>query len=932
MADFLYDPKLFRLAMNSMDGACSSFKNIDELISAVTNFPSDYKYQDKVLKIVEYTLNSKENVNLYADNLVKTNDEVGEISYQQQQNEEEAPWLTDIKGAYHATVAAWQDAGEARANGEGIGGYVDAMKQTKATLTVAYTTIQSGGLKIVEWLDDGNHIVRGYSAAGFLKLYDMAAGTHHAEDMMDSTLDFVRRDRVGELNDWFYGQTAFGREINKNSNLKYDSAGAAALRNASTTATVIAAATAATIASGGSLAPIMIGAIYGGGKSSEHYAQTVDRENGEGYNYSTALWKTLGGTISGALEWWGHGSLGKAAVFGIKLLPSAIKSIGAFSPSTFRSVLANIFKVGSNASKDDVLGFLLKNAPRYAKNYLKELFCFENIAYTEAIVGQHLINIYTGDETWDEFKGNMKSEAIFTLIMTNLGAAGKTFHSTSSEYSGFKEATKAESIVDKTKPVWKFEINGKNFEIPDYVIKGYESNRGQELSNRIFYDHFTNNGISLEEFHDASFKELTTKLNKSFKTNGFANADVVMSADTLLFRNLDKNSVYTMETTGGLSFKIFTNEHGVGRCLSLEKKSLFGPDVMNLIYNQEVESVKLLGKHSKVYDMKGYEKKLFHNGGDFGVNQGCLGHKLGDIPQDKLLKLRNIVIDNIPGLSKNDAFDFLHNIDRKYGVCSYAAPLNTTVQANPIVEDKEIFRDCFGFDFINPKTKTVNEDFLLADMVSYVNKDNTKMFRHEAVLDRTGEEIGTTFRYAGAESHKNQRYLGEKNSGLQFLNNVRSGDNEIFINYFNSRLDRGARIHGEAAMEKYRPKLQPYTYEHRFNSFDQDGLFNVADDFQKPVFGGKERRDYTITQSNHPLTESMKQGKNILQAYPDDYLPMYKLSGGAKWKACGGGHAMSIIDDVGDGLIVDSWGDVYYLDKRSLNEMEYYITGMDFGK
>ena len=92
------------------------------------------------------------------------------------------------------------------------------------------------------------------------------------------------------------------------------------------------------------------------------------------------------------------------------------------------------------------------------------------------------------------------------------------------------------------------------------------------------------------------------------------------------------------------------------------------------------------------------------------------------------------------------------------------------------------FNCCFGFDFINPKTKTVNEDFLLADMVSYVNKDNTKMFRHEAVLDRTGEEIGTTFRYAGAESHKNQRYLGEKNSGLQFLNNVRSGDNEIFIN------------------------------------------------------------------------------------------------------------------------------------------------------
>lgn len=262
------------------------------------------------------------------------------------------------------------------------------------------------------------------------KVYDLATGKNTAQKRLDKTLDFIRRDRVSELNKTIYEDTSIGRFINENSNLKYDSAGAKSVRKAAEVTGKVAAATAATILSGGIAAPVILGAFYGSGSVTEKYAQSVDRENGEKYDYKRASLKFVANAATGAVEWWGYGQLDSAAISGVKAL-SALKASGA--NLSVSSIVSKIPKL-SNMSLKEAMHF--GNFKRVLKF---QLISKEYMLPTAATTVDHAVNFILGDET-----GTEALKKIGTEFLINFGFA--TFGATVESYS-ISRATQIDDIL-----------------------------------------------------------------------------------------------------------------------------------------------------------------------------------------------------------------------------------------------------------------------------------------------------------------------------------------------------------------------------------------------------------------------------------------------------------------------------------------------------
>ena len=132
-------------------------------------------------------------------------------------------WYEDFNDVGTKTSAAWIDAGKSLLKGEGLGKTLDAVKQTVATGAVVCKSAQSGVAKIRELVGDGLLAAGGSIVAGATWLFhDTWSDNDVAGNVMDWTLDQVRRDRVGEANKEFYEKNPIGKWINKNSTLKYD--------------------------------------------------------------------------------------------------------------------------------------------------------------------------------------------------------------------------------------------------------------------------------------------------------------------------------------------------------------------------------------------------------------------------------------------------------------------------------------------------------------------------------------------------------------------------------------------------------------------------------------------------------------------------------------------------------------------------------------
>lgn len=308
-------------------------------------------------------------------------------------------WYEDIWESMQKTGAAWANVYTTFTNGgsagEVISAALDATKQTVSTGAVCVESAYSGFKKVKEWVGDGIVATGGTLAAGATWLFhDTWSDNDLADDVMDWWLDYVRTDQVGEARKQFYENNIIGKWNNENSNLKYDSAGAMAIYDASSFAGKAILATGATIATGPAGA-VALGALYGAGKSSEEYSQSVERENGENYNYAAAIAKTVAGGVVGASEFYGYGQMGSQIFNGLGALSGA---------ST---------EVVKEAAKEASTSF----GKNFAKNFLQK----DTFLDSAAVIVDHGANFITGEESGIE---SLKNAGIEFGIATVLNAAG----------------------------------------------------------------------------------------------------------------------------------------------------------------------------------------------------------------------------------------------------------------------------------------------------------------------------------------------------------------------------------------------------------------------------------------------------------------------------------------------------------------------------
>ncbi len=191
-------------------------------------------------------------------------------------------------------------------------------KEVGATIAVGTTSILSGVTKIIEYIDDGVAWAGGKVTEGVSWLVGETAGLF-SENAKDSIMKWrenvkknvkneIDRDKVGELNEWFYENTKIGQEINDASYLKYDSEEAKKTQNITTKIGEIGGATALTILTGGAAAPLVfgVGCAEGFGKTAE-----TTYQNGGDFDDGT-LSIMLSGGLNG-MSWIANGKLVQGA-------------------------------------------------------------------------------------------------------------------------------------------------------------------------------------------------------------------------------------------------------------------------------------------------------------------------------------------------------------------------------------------------------------------------------------------------------------------------------------------------------------------------------------------------------------------------------------------------------------------------------------------
>ena len=196
--------------------------------------------------------------------------------------------------------------------------FFDAYQSVLSTGAVLLTTIQSGVVKLLEHVTDGIMQFEGNAIEGETWLLGSMVGwfnedagnwiKNEGHEANQAIKEYIARDIVGEINQWFYEQTPVGQYLNEHSLMKYDSKLAKGIQNVSKKAAEIAAATALTVFTGGA-ATFAVGALYGMGESAEETYQK--------YGTDTTLKQEAiifaSGILSG-LSWMAKGELGKGFV------------------------------------------------------------------------------------------------------------------------------------------------------------------------------------------------------------------------------------------------------------------------------------------------------------------------------------------------------------------------------------------------------------------------------------------------------------------------------------------------------------------------------------------------------------------------------------------------------------------------------------------
>ena len=279
--------------------------------------------------------------------------------------------------------------------------FVDAYTTVLSTGAVLLTTIQSGVGKLLEHVTDGVLQLKGNMIEGASWLLGSMVGwfnedagnwiKNEGHEANQAIKEYIARDIVGEINQWFYEQTPVGQYINEHSLMKYDSELAGKIRNVSEKAAEFAAATALTVFTGGA-ATFAIGALYGVGKSAE---QTYQKNGTETSLLQEAM--IMGSGVLSGLSWMATGKLGQGFLeIGKTAAEIGIKEVGS---GLIRDIVSKDFWI--KAFKEGLTGW---NG-------------VGNVASSAMMTGEEIIPYVNGTKEWTP-------EAVGKLALIFLGNLG----------------------------------------------------------------------------------------------------------------------------------------------------------------------------------------------------------------------------------------------------------------------------------------------------------------------------------------------------------------------------------------------------------------------------------------------------------------------------------------------------------------------------
>ena len=505
-----------------------------------------------------------------------------------------------------------------------VGNDDTSFKSEAATACVVSTSILSGVVKIGEYVSDGTYFLNELPFYFGLKVKDFFMGTDDADKLMDNTLDFIRRDRTSELNQQFYENTEIGRKINEVSTIKYDSEEAMSIRNTSESVAKFGAATALTVASGGTAAPVIVGALYGSGKALETYSNKVDRENGESYNYTEAMFKAAAGGGTGAVEWWGMGQIGNMGLSGLKAIGS---SGGKISLNGIKSAASNYLKDSGGLKK--LLGENFKNFSfgDYTKSLGKALLRKDNLLPNIATSADHIVNWAFGDETGTEALKNIRNETLFNIAIESFSFFTKNMINYNYESSNkplYKSAWKDSPIEEFCENVRNLYLKNDGLSIlekRDFVVEEIFSRVNENsVSFNIIDDIINTKSFDLcpDEFKDA-FKLLSIEdyINWKADFNSLLDNSWIKSKSSLfenLIPNFDSNDFYKYVDE---NFKFYTADEWLesGRNLNQIGGHKASDDSINLLLTENVSEMKRTCFHELIHHFSTNNEGLIINTG-----------------------------------------------------------------------------------------------------------------------------------------------------------------------------------------------------------------------------------------------------------------------------------------------------------------------------
>ena len=577
MAGFSFDPQLFNSAIKKMESAESSFSGINGLISDVSSkFPKNYEYKSIVSTACDDLSVASTFVSNYIKTLNHTNEDLAEKFLDPTSNIKNSDLLDHLGDIFSDTGAFWQGKVFSSLRGD-ILNYINLLKKTGATILIVDSAILSGVANIGEAIFDGVYAISAFSGAAGAKIHDYFYGTNTSSQIMDETLDFLRRDLSGEAKEKLFS-TKVGQAINKQSVLKYDSEVANKIEAASEFTAKVAAAVAATVFTGGA-ASVAFGALYGAGNKLENYANKVDRENGENYNYTEAILKGASGGVTGAMEWWGYGGLGSFALNGVKALSAFKAAGGSLSLSGIRNAAPLIRK--SVALRD------------FGKNYFKELFAKDNIIDSGSVITDDLLDYYYGDITKAELVKDVKSELTFAALFSSIGALGRgvsklnpdidSVHSTEDDFSSvfFGKSDYDSLLAASSSPYLNLDVGETIIDKPKVASPDYFREIDNKVKTNIADNQIRNLAKRIDVSEEKVKQILDFKMAQFFIEGEFGVRKSQSTLEHMLFGDGRMKSQFETEWSGGLydpkkRLDLEEDLFGVPRDLDVADRPVYG--------------------------------------------------------------------------------------------------------------------------------------------------------------------------------------------------------------------------------------------------------------------------------------------------------------------------------------------------------------------